>query len=142
MLSCEFCQLFKNTCFGAHLQTAGFETPGRSSRPEVLCEKDVLRNFAKFTGKHQCQSHSLNKVAGLETLLRKRLCRRCFPVNFAKFLRTPFLQSTSRRLLLDMLVDKNFSGAHYFSHTFYNFFLFSNFFVVPQKVLLRPLRPS
>ena len=87
-------------------------------------KKDVLRNFAKFTGKHLCQSHFLNKVAGLETLLRKRLCRRCFPVNFAKFLRTPFLQSTSRRLLLDMLVDKNFSRAHYFSHTFYNFFFF------------------
>ena len=29
------------------------------------------------------------------TLLKKRLWRRCFPVNFAKFLRTPFLQNTS-----------------------------------------------
>ena len=28
----------------------------RSSRPEVLCKKSVLRNFAKFTGKHLCQS--------------------------------------------------------------------------------------
>ena len=26
----------------------------RSSRPEVFCKKDVLRNFAKFTGKHLC----------------------------------------------------------------------------------------
>ena len=25
----------------------------RSSRPEVFCEKGVLRNFTKFTGKHQ-----------------------------------------------------------------------------------------
>ena len=24
----------------------------RSSRPEVFCKKDVLKNFAKFTGKH------------------------------------------------------------------------------------------
>ena len=24
----------------------------RSSRPEVFCKKGVLRNFAKFTGKH------------------------------------------------------------------------------------------
>ena len=24
----------------------------RSSRPDVFCKKDVLRNFAKFTGKH------------------------------------------------------------------------------------------
>ena len=29
------------------------------------------------------------------TLLKKRLCRRYFPVNFTKFLRTPFLQNTS-----------------------------------------------
>ena len=28
-----------------------------------------------------------------ETLLKKRLWHRCFPVNFAKFLRTPFLQN-------------------------------------------------
>ena len=28
----------------------------RSSRSEVLCKKSVLRNFAKFTGKHLCQS--------------------------------------------------------------------------------------
>ena len=36
----------------------------RSSRPEVFCEKGVLRNFAKFTGKHLCQSLFFNKVAG------------------------------------------------------------------------------
>ena len=36
----------------------------------------------------------------LATLLKKRLCHRCFPVNFAKSLRTPFLQNTSGRLLL------------------------------------------
>ena len=34
------------------------------------------------------------------TSLKKRLWHRCFPVNFAKFLRTPFLQNTSWRLLL------------------------------------------
>ena len=25
------------------------------------------------------------------TLLKKKLCHRCFPVNFVKFLRTPYL---------------------------------------------------
>ena len=55
--------------------------------------KGVLRNFAKFTGKRLCQSLFFHKVAGLRTatLLKKRLWHRCFPVNFAKFLRTPFL---------------------------------------------------
>ena len=34
----------------------------RSSRPEVFCKRGVL-NFAKFTGKHLCQSFFFNKVA-------------------------------------------------------------------------------
>ena len=34
------------------------------------------------------------------TLLKKKLWHRCFSVNFAKFLRTLFLQNTSGRLLL------------------------------------------
>ena len=34
----------------------------RSSRPEVFCKKSGLRNFAKFTGKHLCQSIFFNKV--------------------------------------------------------------------------------
>ena len=38
----------------------------RSSRSEVFCKKRVLRNFAKFTGKHLCQSLFFNKVAGLK----------------------------------------------------------------------------
>ena len=66
-------------------------------------KKGVLRIFAKFTGKHLCQSLFFNKVAGLRpqaTLLKKRLWHRCFPVNFAKILRTPFLLNTSGRRLL------------------------------------------
>ena len=34
------------------------------------------------------------------TLLKKKLWHRCFPVNFVKFPRTPFLQNISERLLL------------------------------------------
>ena len=34
------------------------------------------------------------------TLSKKRLWRKCFPVNFAKLLRTPLLQNTSGQLLL------------------------------------------
>ena len=41
-----------------------------------------------------------NKVAGLSLLLKKSLRHSCFPVNYAKFLRAPFLQNTSCRLLL------------------------------------------
>ena len=68
----------------------------RSSRPEVFFKKAVLRNFAKFTGKHLCQSLFFIKVTGLRpaTLSKKRLWHRCFPVNYAKFLRTPFIHKT------------------------------------------------
>ena len=45
----------------------------RSSRPEVFFKKGALTKFAKFTGKHLCQSLFFNKVAGLRpaTLLKK-----------------------------------------------------------------------
>ena len=87
----------------------------RSSRPEVFCKKGVLRNFAKFTGKHLCQSLFFNKVAGLRsaTLLKKRLWHRCFPVNFAKFLGTPFFTEHLRWLLLrfsEMQIDRIYFG--------------------------------
>ena len=74
----------------------------RSSYPRCFVRKGVLRNFAKFTSKHLYQSLFSNKVAGLRpaTLFKKRLWHRCFPVNFAKFLRIPFSQNTSGRLLL------------------------------------------
>ena len=61
---------------------------GRSSRPEVFCEKGVLRDFAKFTGKHLWRLRPA-------TLSKKRFWQRWFPMNFVKFLRTPFLQTTS-----------------------------------------------
>ena len=69
-----------------------------------FCNKDVLRNFAKFTGKHLRQRFFFNKLAGLRhaTLLKKRLWHRCFAVIFAKFLRTPFQKNTSGRLFLYM----------------------------------------
>ena len=60
--------------------------------PEVFYKKAALRNFTKFTGKHLCQCLFCDKVTGLTpaTLLKKRLWHRCFPVNFAKFLKTLF----------------------------------------------------
>ena len=45
----------------------------RSSRPEVFYKKDVLRNFAKFTEKHLCQSLFFNK----ETLAQVFSCVFC-----------------------------------------------------------------
>ena len=70
--------------------------------PEVLYKKCVLKNMAKFLEKHLYLSLVFNKVTGLRpaTLLKNRLWHRCFHVNFAIFLRAPFLQNTSERRLL------------------------------------------
>ena len=78
----------------------------RYSRPEPFCKKAALRNFTKFTGKHLCQSLFFNKVAGLRpaTLSKKRLWRRCFPVNFVKFVRPSFFTEHLRWLLLYIYV--------------------------------------
>ena len=118
VLRCSWlkCQIVINFSSGSHfLQTrwenlaASNETRiiSGSSLPEVFCKKCVLRNFAKFTGKHLCQSLFFNKVAGLTpaTLLKKRLWHRCFPVNFAKFLETPFIIEHLWWLLLYKLLS-------------------------------------
>ena len=60
----------------------------RSSHRRCSIKKGVLKN---------CASVSFLRPA---TLLKTRLWHRYFPVNFAKILRTAFLQNTSRRLLL------------------------------------------
>ena len=69
----------------------------------MFCKKKgILRNFLKFARKHLCQILFFIKVAGLRpaTSLKKRLWHRCFPLNFAKFLRMPFLLDTSGRVLV------------------------------------------
>ena len=71
----------------------------RNSHRRCSVRKGVFRNSTKFIGKHLCQSPFFNKVAAA-MLLKKRLWHRSFSVNFAEFLRTPFLQNTSGRLLL------------------------------------------
>ena len=74
-------------------------------------EKSRPVEFAKFTGKHICWSLFFNKVAGMRpvTFLNKRLQHKCFLVNFAKILRTPFLWNTSGSCFFCLLrVQVNF----------------------------------
>ena len=51
--------------------------------PQVFCRKGVFKNFANFTGKHLCWS-----LLQACNFIKKRLQHWCFPVKFAKFLRT------------------------------------------------------
>ena len=85
----------------------------RSSRSKVFVQKGVLGNFANFLRS--------------ATLLKKRLWHSCFPVNFAKFIRTPFLIEHLRWLLLKNYHFQDFgfvknclSGTfNYFSGLYY-----------------------
>ena len=65
----------------------------RSSHQEVFCEKGVFRKFAKHRKTPVRVSFLIKlQASGLRpaALLKKRLWHRCFPVNFVKFLETPF----------------------------------------------------
>ena len=76
----------------------------RSSRPEVFCIKGVVRNFAKFTGKHQCQSLFFDKVAGdacnfikKETLAQVFFCEFWEIYKNTFFYRTPLVPASVLR---------------------------------------------
>ena len=106
-------------------------------------KKGVLRNFTNFTGKYLCQSLFFNKLADLRpaTLLKKRLWHKCFPVNFTKFLRTPFLQNTSggcfyfldiygsQDIVFEHRVDSRYCETRYSEHL-------TNSFNEPSSIFL------
>ena len=83
----------------------GFHLPQRHRKCSE--RKGILSNIVKFTARHLCQSLFFNKVVGF-SLWKERLWHRRLHVNFVKFLRTPFLQNTSGRLLLSLWEDRIF----------------------------------
>ena len=107
VLSCECCEISKNTFFLEHpwwlllkcIWNALLKmTLLKVATLDVFCKKVVLKNFKNFTGKHLCRC-PFNK---------KRLQHRFFPVKFARFLRTPIFKNICERLLLGVL-EANFS---------------------------------
>ena len=54
----------------------------------------------KQNKKYHSKTQLDEKNLPFHDVLYQRLWRRCFPVNFAKFLRTPFLQNASGLILL------------------------------------------
>ena len=77
----------------------------RSSRPEMLCKKGVIRNFAKFTGKQPSQRLFFNKVAGLRpkacNFIKKESLSQVFSCGICEISRTTFFY---RRPLVDASV--------------------------------------
>ena len=90
MFSSEFFEISKNTFLKntserllSSIINICHGSKYRTSRPKAFFKKSGLTNIGKFTGKCLQQS-----------LLKKGPRHRCFPANFEKFVRTPFLQKT------------------------------------------------
>ena len=79
--------------------------------PEVFCKIRCSQKFRKIHRKKPVLESLFKEKCRPATLLKKRLWSRWFPVNFVKFLRTPFLQNISGRLVLD--TGNNLSCYHY-----------------------------
>ena len=94
----------------------------RCSHQRFSGRKDILRNFAKFTGKHCARVSFLIKLQdwGAANLLKKKIWHRCFPVNFAKFLRTPFFKEYLWWLLLKLHAHRLITDALTFSYCYLN----------------------
>ena len=71
----------------------------------MFCEKDVPRNFAKFTGKHLCQSLFFNKVAVLRpvTLLKKETLVQGFSYEICEFSKNTFSTEHHQTTASDVL---------------------------------------
>ena len=69
-----------------------------SSHSQKFFKKGILKTFARLTGKQLCRSLFLISLQ-LTVFFKRRLRHSCFLVKFTNFLKTLFLQSTSRRLL-------------------------------------------
>ena len=91
--SCKYCEVL-SICKRLLLEHHQ-DHRARSSRPGVFCKKGVLRNFAKFTGKHLCWSLFFNKVPRLRpaTLLKKALAQ-VFSCEFLEISKNTFSYGT------------------------------------------------
>ena len=94
-----------NTSFGFFVRDGG-------SRPEVFCRKGFLRNVAKLTEKHHCQSLFFDKVAGLSGTLAQ-----VFFCEFSEISKTPFFTEHLWWLPLKELSEKVFVAFYFFKNT-------------------------
>ena len=83
---CEFCEVFNNTIFTEHLQWL---------LPQF--KKIILHDF--FSKITRLKWSVVTVRHSVCNFLKKRLGHRCFPVNFANFLKTTFFAEHSRSLL-------------------------------------------
>ena len=73
----------------------------RSSHPEVVLVKDVLKVYSKFTGEHPYRSVISIKLQS--NIIEVTLWHECSPVNLLHIFRTTFTKNTSGWLLLPLV---------------------------------------
>ena len=76
----------------------------RSNRLEVFCKKDVLKNFAKFTGKHH--------------FIKKETLSQVFFGEFCKIFKDTFFIEHLPWLFLCMQLNLGLTFLHYLNHSF------------------------
>ena len=90
--------------------------------------KKVFLKNSQNSQENTCTRISFNKVAGLRPAnVLQRLFRRCFPINFVKFFRTPFLKKHLWWLLLKRCLhyrDRSTSLELYWNRTHHKQFSF------------------
>ena len=94
--------------------------------PEMFCKKGVLRNFAKYTGKHLCQSLFFDKVVGLQSTSKRLL-----PGSVILFISIVSLNGISNSSVYEMLVAKSLFLVTWVSKT-----SSKNLISEPQRSLL------
>ena len=91
-----------------HSKTFLITSSSRNRRAEVFCEKDVLKNFAKFTGKQLCQSLFFNNF--IEITVQHGYS----PVNLLYIFRALFPKKTYGGLLLGICIFSCFDETWVF----------------------------
>ena len=104
VFSCEFCEYFMKTYFEQHLRRLLLDY-----KEAVVRRCSVKKVFLKIS--QNSQELPVPESFFNAILLKKRLWHRFFPVNYAKFLRTPFFTEHLRWLLLTIVVSTYISST-------------------------------
>ena len=75
-----------------------------SSHKKCSVKKGVLKNFAKFSGQHLCQSLFFHKVSGPSTFLQKETLAKVFSCEFFEIFKNTFFTEHLRWLLLKLVI--------------------------------------
>ena len=122
-----------------------------NSRPEVFCKKRVFRNFAKFSGKHLCQTLFFNNVAGLGSgacnFIKKEALAQVFSCEFCEISKNTFFTEHLwwlRLFYITFLICLTAQGITVSISLFWSskfiFYTFESYFIVNIECVWAPLR--